>query len=679
MTELKERFSLADEIVARDLWREARERAATPEASSRGHDWPPALRRRLTAATVALAVFAAAAAFAWDLSHPDRHRAPKPMHTVDLTAELPVGWSELTAPPDVRRGAATVWTGSQLLVWGGYVYEGGFGEGPLSHGGVVFDGASRRWEQMPTGPLSARSDSAVAWTGDEFLIWGGRTRDDCCAISDTNTFLGDGAAYDPIGRTWRRLPDAPIEARAPLSVWTGHELIVWGSTDRNRRYRNGAAYDPVSDTWRRIDEGPLDLTDAVALWSGEEMIVFGAALHGGNHPETETAIGAAYNPKTDSWRELPPSIATNPNANTAAWAGDRVIAVDYDNDAEMFRPGSGGWRTLDPMPLHEGEDVPRAAYLEGWVLVSFFGQVAAFSTEAQEWTDLTDELAVAAPGIVFPSAPIPAGGVALFFDAGSGDGPRLLAYRPPTLGEDPAPFVPNTTRDGNLERLPLVFPGGAETTLVYPSSLDLATLGVQPDASYLWSDDPAPRFPIVFLHDPAASISAYVDGGEPIATINNPHDPIEIWGMAPRWGSRRNLMQGTWLRFRLESWTVLVASKTVSAAYEVADYLKVRQTDEGFPVVDVVGPIELAEGFGEAGGPQLAFGDGTADPDAVSQLDALILFSPDGCTPATDSEFSGGYGSACLGDGNVFASIYGDRDFVTRLIEGLRVEDFRQT
>jgi hypothetical protein len=244
----------------------------------------------------------------------------------------------------------------------------------------------------------------------------------------------------------------------------------------------------------------------------------------------------------------------------------------------------------------------------------------------------------------------------------------------------PNSFIPQGAEsDGDLIRLPLVFPDGSRVMFVYPGELRLTGLGIQPDASYLWADDPAPRFPIVFMHDPAASIAAYVDGAEPTAKVDDPRGPIEIWAMASRWESKLGLLQGAWVRYPLGSWTVLAASRTIAKAYEVADYLRVLQTDEGFPVVDVVGPIELAEGFGEAGGAQLAFGDGTADPDTVSQLDTLILLSPDGCTPATDSEFSGGYGSACLGDGNVFASIYGDRDFVTRLIEGLRVEDFRQT
>ena len=104
-------------------------------------------------------------------------------------------------------------------------------------------------------------------------------------------FLDDRAAYDPVTRTWRALPPAPIEGRTPFAVWTGEEFVVWGNQDRALRYEDGAAYDPATDTWRRIADGVAEVTDGVAVWTGTEMIVFGAALHGGNIPETETAIG----------------------------------------------------------------------------------------------------------------------------------------------------------------------------------------------------------------------------------------------------------------------------------------------------------------------------------------------------------------------------------------------------
>jgi hypothetical protein len=669
MPELKERFSLADEIDTRDLWTEARRRADAPEASARSLPWVPAPRRRVTAAVVAFAVSVAASVFAWNLWHPDLIPMPPPQGVdppVDLAAELPVGWSELPAPPEVRRDAAIAWTGSKLIQWGGYVYVESSWERPASHEGSIYDAASGRWEQMATGPLPARSAAASAWTGDEFLIWGGATGD-CCVPSEM--YLDDGAAYDPTARTWRPLPEAPIAARAPLSVWTGHELVVWGSTDRTLRYRDGAAYDPSTNTWRRIADGPIELTDAVAVWSGEEMYVFGAALHGGNFPETETAIGAAYDPASDSWRGLPPSLDTDPNANTAVWADDRLIAMDYGNDVEMYERSSG-WQVLERMPLNDGEDVPRAGYVDGWVLVSFYGQVAAFSTDTEEWTDLTDDLTATAPGILYPSAPISAEGVALFFDAGSGHGPRLLAYRPRAPGDKPAVFEPNTDGDGDLIRLPVVFPDGSRATLVYPLALDLATLGVQPDLSYVWDG----YFPIVFIHDPNASIEAFVDPEGPVRLVNSSAGGLEIWR-----ARGNDVDQRFWIRFELPSWTVLVSVRdALEDALTVAGALDLTETGSGFPLVQASGPATLAEGFGEAGGAQLAFGDGTAAPDTVSQLDATIFLSPDGCTSAANGEWSGGYGSVCLGDGKVFASIYGDREFVTSVIEGLRVEDFRE-
>jgi hypothetical protein len=677
MDDLKQRFSEADRMKGMDHWRDISARAARAEASPQVLEWPPASRRRAVAALVAFAVFVAASVFAWNLSHPDIVPSPPPPAAdpeVDLAAELPVGWSELPAPPEVRRAAATAWTGSKLIVWGGYVYVLGTGEGPLSREGSVFDAGSRRWEPMAPGPLSARSAAASAWTGDEFLVWGGRASE-CCVPPEA--FLGDGAAYDPAARRWRRLPEAPIEARAPLSVWTGDELIVWGSADRDLRFRDGAAYDPTSNTWRQIADGPIELTDAVAVWSGKEMVVFGAALHAGGAPETETAIGAAYNPATDSWRELPPSLGSNPNANTAVWADGRLIAMDYDNDVETYEPSAGRWRNLAPMPLDDGEDVPSAAYVDGWVLARFFRGVAAFSTNSERWVDLTAELADVAPRALVLGRPIDAGGVFLVFALGPRDRSYLLAYNPPPLGKKPTLFVPEVFRDGDLERLPVVFPDGSEVTLVYPTALDLAALGVQPDVTFVFDGRYQGR--VVFLHDPDASIARFVDPNGPEMLINSSGGGLHLV-------RARGDDPGYWLRFELPSWTVLVPIEDpmperdverAALALEIAGSLEIRETASGFPVIETPGNAELAEGFGEAGGPELTLGDARAEPDMVSQLDATIFLSPGGCTPATDGAWSGGYGSVCLGDGNVFASIYGDREFVTSVIEGVRVEDFR--
>jgi hypothetical protein len=686
-TELKERFASADELDAPELWGEARRRAADPARRPlAGVDRVGfgAGVRRITTAAVAFAVFAAAAVFAWELSHPEPVPSPpRPvaLEPVDLAADLGPGWTELPPPPEVRSGAATAWTGSQLIVWGGYVFDGS-GNKPALDDGFLFDAASRSWRSLPPSPLSGRSLTASAWTGREFLVWGG---------TDLNTYpyegYVDGAAFDPATGRWRSLPPAPIDGRAPMSVWTGDELIVWGTAVRvTPRPRDGAAYDPATNTWRRIADAPIELTDGTAVWTGEEMIVFGAALHGGNESETETAIGAVYDPAQDAWRALPPSDLS-PQASTAAWTGREMVAWDYLNGTAAYDPTTDDWRELSRVPVDDYECIPQSVSIPGQaVFGNYCGVTPVFSVAKDRWLDVTRRGFkgwVLEPVATGSAVLVMGHGLELSDVPGQEFDTRMLAWVPPnpeTGGvEDPPPFIPQTEVVGDETRMRVVFPDGSRATLVFPSVLGLQSLGVQPDVSYLYRKDAGPesRFEIIFLHDPNASIRTYVDGTEPVATIDGRAD---IWSMSEKW-DERNQNQGVWMRLRLESWTVLVASTTVEQAVSVADYLRVRETSTGFPLVEAGGPLELAEGFGESEGPQLGVGDTIPDP-STEPNDNVVYLSPDGCDEGIESSL-GYYGYSCLADGNVAAHIYGQGDrvsadhaFVLDVVKGLRIEDF---
>ncbi len=263
----------------------------------------------------------------------------------------PTGWSELPAPPEVRSGAATAWTGSQLLVWGGYEYVGG-DEDPGADG-FAFDAAAHRWQPLPPSPLEGRSGSAFAWTGQELLIWGGWDG----GFRDP-PFFGDGAAYDPVAGTWRMLPAAPIDARAAFSVWTGEELIVWGSTDRGARRLDGAAYNPATNAWRTIADAPtrhhrrvggLDRRrdDRLRCRAGRQQPRRDADQRSGS-PTTRTS---------DSWRELPPSDLS-PQAMTPSWLDDELIAWDYDQASAAYDPIDDRLASLERVPLAFSECVP---------------------------------------------------------------------------------------------------------------------------------------------------------------------------------------------------------------------------------------------------------------------------------------------------------------------------------
>ncbi|MGH2641598.1 MAG: Kelch repeat-containing protein [Actinomycetota bacterium] len=678
MPDLKDRFSMIDQLESPELWSDARRRAMTPDATSRSVSLPPDRWKRAATAFVAFAVFAAAAVFAWNLSHPERAPRPRPRPAFDLATELPSGWSELPAPPEVRSGAVTAWTGSQLLVWGGYEYVGGGDEDPDA-GGFAFDAASRRWSALPDSPLRGRSVPAFAWTGSELLIWGGWDG----GFRDA-PYFADGAAFDPAEGTWRMLPPAPIAARTSFSAWTGSELIVWGSTDRFSRMRDGAAYDPQTDTWRTISEAPVDITDGSAVWSGEEMIVFGAALDGNNHADTPTAIAAAYDPAADTWRELPPSDLS-PQAMTAEWLDGELIAWDYENRTAAYDPSTNTWRALPEVPLSFAECGPDSVATAQLVFGNYCGQTVVFSSQQQDaWhrepiPDLEGEgccrvmeLAVAGDVVLVPSHSYGMG-------LGTPDR-RMFVYNPPAIvrtdarGEvlDPEPFFPRYTRDGDDLRMPVVFPDGSRATLVFPIPLGIEMMGVQPDVAYYWTESELPHLPILFLHDTSASIRSYIEGEEPLLTMA---EGTEIWPMSEKWKERRSVPEGVWIRLQLGSWTVLVASTSEDEAISVMTYLHVHETQSGFPVVDAAGPLTLAEYFGESEGPQLGLGDTIPDPWVESDLEVIYL-APTGCSGG--SEASLGYaGSSCLADGDVYMGVYGDEEFVLDVIDEVRIDDFR--
>jgi len=346
----------------------------------------------VTIILIAFAVFAAAAVFAWttfsERVQEAAPSAPTPVISGSPTgvylSGIPEGWTELPAPPDIRSGAALVWTGSQLLIWAGST--GDAAEQPPGRDGMAFDASSNTWVGIPPAPIPGRSFPAYAWTGRELLTWGGW--DGSYSGEEPGT-LSDGAAYDPATKQWRVLPPSGLTGRAPLFAWTGEELIVWGTSFRTRsRPLDGAAYNPVSDSWRMIAEGPIELTDAVGVWTGTEMIVFGAALHGGNFPETPTAIGAAYNPASDTWRQLPESDI-DPNANTASWLHDRLIAWDYSKHTSAYSPGSDTWVSLRGPPVDACEDVPASVTAEGFVFGQLCGELVVMRPGEDSWHNVT--------------------------------------------------------------------------------------------------------------------------------------------------------------------------------------------------------------------------------------------------------------------------------------------------
>jgi hypothetical protein len=370
MTDLQKRFRALKDAGIPDPW----EVWDDAERRARGRTRSPVPWARLAAAAVALAVAATGLVVAIVVF---RDGAPRVSRPADTLSGIPEGWTELPAPPeDLHDGAAFVWTGSEVLAWGGCQGEAPAGCGQRERG-YAFDPVDRTWRPLP--PIDAPSSSNAVWTGREAIFFenepegGGAEGDGLVARS-----------FDPQARTWRILPEAPIPPRTGTEyLWTGREVIVWGGGVEGTA-AEGAAYDPATDSWRRIADAPHGLNLMSAVWTGREMIVFGSLLGHRNIPDSPTSVGTAYDPTTDTWRTLPPSDLS-PQATAATWVGGRLVAYDYETRWQAYDPVTDAWSEPADMPFPFDECYPDAEAIGELGFAFFCGRVAVYEPSTAEW------------------------------------------------------------------------------------------------------------------------------------------------------------------------------------------------------------------------------------------------------------------------------------------------------
>lgn len=210
-------------------------------------------------------------------------------------------WSpvSLTGAPEARTDHTAVWTGSEMIIWGG-----DDGNSIAKNSGGRYDQANNTWMPTTTNQApSAREQHTAIWAGAEMIIWGGFTG---AFAFDT---LGDGARYDPQTDTWASISavNQPSKRVSHTSIWTGTEMIIWGGFScvacANGELGTGARYNPSTDTWTSITtiNAPAARGHHSAIWTGSKMIVWGGQNDGGNATATLLNTGGIYDPATDTW------------------------------------------------------------------------------------------------------------------------------------------------------------------------------------------------------------------------------------------------------------------------------------------------------------------------------------------------------------------------------------------
>jgi N-acetylneuraminic acid mutarotase len=288
-----------------------------------------------------------------------------------------------TNAPETRYGHTAVWTGSEMIVWGGV------GISAFLNTGGRYNPSTDSWAATSTANAPVgRSLYTAVWTGNEMIVWGG-------SAPEPNYF-NTGGRYNPGTDSWvaTSTTNAPDARDSHTAVWTGSEMIVWGGGNGSL-LNTGGRYNPSTDSWAATStaNAPVGRSLHTAVWTGSEMIVWGG-LTG-----ISSNTGGRYNSSTDSWTAT--SLTNAPSGRflpTAVWTGSEMIVwggadPSYLNTGGRYTPGTDSWVTTSMTNAPDARDSHTAVWTGSEMVVwggiaipTYFDTGGRYNPGTDGWT-----------------------------------------------------------------------------------------------------------------------------------------------------------------------------------------------------------------------------------------------------------------------------------------------------
>ena len=240
-------------------------------------------------------------------------------------------WMATAAPPEARDSHTAVWTGSEMIVWGGE------SNNALFNSGGRYDPATDTWTFTNTsGAPTARAGHTAVWTGTEMVVWGGY---------GGSAVVNTGGKYNPGTNSWTATSttNAPTGRDRHTAVWTGSQMIVWGGFDESFNDVNtGGRYNPSTNSWTATTttNAPGARESHTAVWTANEMIVWGGF---DNFNFVDVNTGGRYNPNTNTWTATSTTNVPDARENhTAVWTGSEMIVWGGFDESNFVALNTGG-------------------------------------------------------------------------------------------------------------------------------------------------------------------------------------------------------------------------------------------------------------------------------------------------------------------------------------------------
>jgi hypothetical protein len=214
-----------------------------------------------------------------------------------------------TNAPHARRNHTAVWTGSEMIVWGGR---------DAWNTGGRYNPSTNSWIATSTTNAPYKSEHTAVWTDSEMIVWGG-----VGYYGLENT----GGRYDPDTNTWTATSttNAPSARYLHTAVWTGSEVIVWGGQNINEFYLNtGGRY--------CAQPGPAptqlgNLSTRAFVQTGDNVVIGGFIVQG---TEAKRVIIRAIGPELTQYGV--PNVLANPT-------------LELHNGTGALIASNNNWRT----------------------------------------------------------------------------------------------------------------------------------------------------------------------------------------------------------------------------------------------------------------------------------------------------------------------------------------------
>ncbi|HEX6301583.1 MAG TPA: hypothetical protein VF148_14055 [Acidimicrobiia bacterium] len=265
---------------------------------------------------------------------------------------------------------------------------------------------------LPPGPLSARWSPDVIWTGEEMVVWGGS------ADPGPSTLI-DGAAFDPGIDEWRRISSPPLTGeQATRAVWAGQEMVVLGEEATVAWHPGGDRWRVVANriippldvgmtvatgseiiTWTsaglyRLPAGgdwasmPDPGVGKPGLFDGSVLRIEGSKLIAIGQDGCERIVTRW---KDEKWSEpfrismgAPGPSCGKPNQTSVL---DDVLVMWDDTSGEVVSvdPATGETTDEPVLPLPTVEHAPGPLALDDGFLISAGLEAAVFQVEGKGW------------------------------------------------------------------------------------------------------------------------------------------------------------------------------------------------------------------------------------------------------------------------------------------------------